>query len=87
MQYCSHVGFFTSLLLWDSAQAKVYKFDFRDRRLVVKCSATQMSSRIRAIRLVLISDERRRQYFPEKQEEKSQDFRLVLLTYFFLLSC
>ena len=36
MQHSSHVGFFTSLLLWDSAQAKIYKFDFRHGGLVVK---------------------------------------------------
>ena len=46
-----HAGFLliiTSLFLWDSAQAKIYKFDFRMRGLVVK-SASQTSSGIRAI--------------------------------------
>ena len=40
--------FFTSLFLWDSAHAKICKFDFRIRGLVVK-SARQTSSRIGAI--------------------------------------
>ena len=40
--------FFTSLFLWDSAHAKICKFDFRIRGLVVK-SASQTSSHIGAI--------------------------------------
>ena len=48
---CNNVrtwGFLSSFLLWDIAHAKIYKFDFRIRGLVVKL-ASQTSSRIRAI--------------------------------------
>ena len=40
--------FFSSFLHWDLAHAKIYKFDFGIRGLVVKL-ASQTSSRIRAI--------------------------------------
>ena len=49
MQYCSHVGFLYNIVPRDSAQPKIYKFDFRIRGLVVK-SASPTSSPIRAIR-------------------------------------
>ena len=45
--------FFTFLLLWDLPHAKIYKFDFRIRGLVVKL-AGQTSSRVRAIRLLCL---------------------------------
>ena len=52
MQYCSHVIFFSILLLSDLANAKIYKFDFRIRGLVMKL-ACKTSSCIRAICFVL----------------------------------
>ena len=49
---CNTIGtwvFFTSLFLWDGAQAKIYEFDFGIEGLVVK-SASQTSSHVRAVK-------------------------------------